>query len=29
MIDAAQRADAPALIESADMHGAAARADAR
>jgi uncharacterized protein YbjT (DUF2867 family) len=29
MIDAAQRADAPALIESADLHGAAARADAR
>ncbi len=29
MIDAAQRADAPALIESADMHGSAARADAR
>ena len=29
MIDAAQRADAPASIESADMHGAAARADAR
>jgi uncharacterized protein YbjT (DUF2867 family) len=29
MIDVAQRADAPALIESADMHGAAARADAR
>lgn len=29
MIDAAQRADAPALIESAAMHGAAARADAR
>ena len=29
MIDAAQRADAPVSIESADMHGAAARADAR